>query len=117
VIVDQGTEMQKYERFYVLSDFDPLTFGQVRPELDPRSSPPPSSHQLRVVPPVLAVPGGEADPVGCQKSGLGRWPAVILVGHDPNVSLRLLYLIFSQVLGLLLLMARTSSTKDAGRHL
>src|SRR6201989_995338 len=36
----------------------------------------------------------------------------LLVGHDPAVSLRLLYLIFWQVLGLLLLMARTSSTKD-----
>jgi hypothetical protein len=30
---------------------------------------------------------------------------------DPNVSLRLLYLIFSQVLGLLRLIGRTSSTK------
>ena len=35
-----------------------------------------------------------------------------LVGHDPGVSLRLLYLIFRQVLGLVLLMGRTSSTKD-----
>jgi hypothetical protein len=31
---------------------------------------------------------------------------------DPNVSLRLLYLIFRQVLGLVLLMGRTSATKD-----
>ena len=30
------------------------------------------------------------------------------VGHDPGVSLRLLYLIFCQVLGLVLLMSRTS---------
>src|SRR4051794_6264983 len=35
-----------------------------------------------------------------------------LVGHDPGVSLRLLYLIFWRVLGLVLLMGRTSSTKD-----
>jgi putative transposase len=34
------------------------------------------------------------------------------IGHDPGVSLRLLYLIFWQMLGLLLLMARSSSTKD-----
>jgi len=33
-------------------------------------------------------------------------------GHDPKVSLRLLYLIFWQVLGLVLLMGRTSATKD-----
>src|SRR4051794_25137026 len=32
--------------------------------------------------------------------------------HDPGVSLWLLYLIFRQVLGLVLLMARTSATKD-----
>src|SRR6185312_7952287 len=32
--------------FYVPSDFDPLTFGQVRPGLDPRSSPLLSSHQV-----------------------------------------------------------------------
>src|SRR3954447_21549291 len=32
--------------------------------------------------------------------------------HDPGVSLRLLYVIFRQVLGLVLLMARTSATKD-----
>src|SRR5689334_8143373 len=36
----------------------------------------------------------------------------MLVGHDPGVSLRLLYLIFRQVLGLVLLLGRTSSTKD-----
>jgi hypothetical protein len=35
-----------------------------------------------------------------------------LVGHDPGVSLWLLYLIFRQVLGLVLLSCRTSSTKD-----
>jgi putative transposase len=35
-----------------------------------------------------------------------------LVGHDPGVSLWLLYLIFRQVLGLVLLLGRTSSTKD-----
>jgi putative transposase len=34
------------------------------------------------------------------------------VGHDPAVSLRLLYLIFQQILGLVVLMGRTSSTKD-----
>jgi hypothetical protein len=34
------------------------------------------------------------------------------LGHDPGVSLRLLYLIFCQVLGLVLLSCRTSSTKD-----
>ena len=32
--------------------------------------------------------------------------------HDPGVSLRLLYSIFSQVLGLVLLMGRTSAAKD-----
>jgi len=35
-----------------------------------------------------------------------------MVGHDPGVSLRLLYLLFRQVLGLVLLMGRTSCTKD-----
>ena len=35
-----------------------------------------------------------------------------MVRHDPGVSLWLLYLIFRQVLGLVLLLARTSSTKD-----
>jgi putative transposase len=35
-----------------------------------------------------------------------------LVGHDPGVSLWLLYLIFRQVLGLVLLLGRTSATKD-----
>src|SRR6476469_5466584 len=35
-----------------------------------------------------------------------------MAGHDPGVSLRLLYLIFRQVLGLVLLMGRTSATKD-----
>jgi hypothetical protein len=34
------------------------------------------------------------------------------VEHDPDVSLRLLYVIFRQVLGLVLLMARTSAAKD-----
>jgi hypothetical protein len=34
------------------------------------------------------------------------------LGMIPDVSLRLLYLIFRHVLGLLLLMVRTSSTKD-----
>jgi hypothetical protein len=34
------------------------------------------------------------------------------LGMIPDVSLRLLYLIFRHVLGLLLLMGRTSSTKD-----
>jgi len=34
------------------------------------------------------------------------------VEHDPGVSLRLLYVIFRQVLGLVLLMARTSAAKD-----
>src|SRR4051794_23391946 len=33
-------------------------------------------------------------------------------GHDPAVSLRLLYLIFQHLLGLLLLPSRTSATKD-----
>jgi hypothetical protein len=36
----------------------------------------------------------------------------VLVGHDHDVSLRLLYLIFRQVLGLVLLLGRTSTTKD-----
>jgi putative transposase len=36
----------------------------------------------------------------------------LLVGHDHGVSLRLLYLIFRQVLGLVLLLGRTSTTKD-----
>ncbi len=35
-----------------------------------------------------------------------------MIGHDPAVSLRLLYLIFRQVLGLILLMGRTSASKD-----
>ena len=34
------------------------------------------------------------------------------LGMIPRVSLRLLYLIFRQILGLVLLMARTSATKD-----
>src|SRR4051794_35508829 len=45
--------------FYVWSDFDPLTFGQVRAGLDPRSSPPPSSHQ---VPGSAPEGGGSAAP-------------------------------------------------------
>jgi putative transposase len=36
----------------------------------------------------------------------------LLLGPDPGVSLRLLYLIFRQVLGLVLLMGRTSATRD-----
>ena len=36
----------------------------------------------------------------------------LLVGHDHGVSLRLLYLIFRQVLGLVLVLGRTSATKD-----
>jgi hypothetical protein len=36
----------------------------------------------------------------------------LLVGHDPGVWLRLLYLIFWQVLGLVLLSCRTSAAKD-----
>ena len=35
-----------------------------------------------------------------------------LFGHDPGVSLRLLYVIFRQVLGLILLLGRASATKD-----
>jgi len=35
-----------------------------------------------------------------------------LARHDPGVSLRLLYLIFWQMLGLVLLLGRTSATKD-----
>jgi hypothetical protein len=38
-----------------------------------------------------------------------RWSAS---RHDPDVTLRLLYLIFSHVFGLVLLMVRTSSAKD-----
>jgi putative transposase len=34
------------------------------------------------------------------------------IGHDPAVSLRLLYLIFRQVLGLVPLMGRTSAGKN-----
>jgi putative transposase len=37
-----------------------------------------------------------------------------LVRQDPGVSLWLLYLIFRQVLGLVLLLGRTSSAKDVG---
>jgi hypothetical protein len=37
---------------------------------------------------------------------------VIVLGHDLDVSLRLLYLIFGQVLGLVMLMCRTSAMKD-----
>jgi putative transposase len=37
---------------------------------------------------------------------------VIPVGYDPDVSLRLMYLIFVQVLGLVLLLGRTSAAKD-----
>ena len=40
-------------------------------------------------------------------SGGRRWPGMIAA-----VSLRLLYLIFQQVLGLVLLLGRTASTKD-----
>jgi hypothetical protein len=35
-----------------------------------------------------------------------------VVGHDPGVSLRWLYLIFRQLLGLVLLMGRPASSKD-----
>ena len=35
-----------------------------------------------------------------------------MVGHDPGVSLRWLYLIFRQLLGLVLLMGRPASSKD-----
>src|SRR6476661_3481895 len=35
-----------------------------------------------------------------------------MVGHDRDVSLRLLYLIFRQVLGLVVLSCRSSSAKD-----
>jgi hypothetical protein len=34
-----------------------------------------------------------SEPVGCQKSGLAADQRQSLVGHDPEVSLRLLYLI------------------------
>jgi hypothetical protein len=37
---------------------------------------------------------------------------VIVVGHDPGVSLRWLYLIFRQLLGLVLLMGRPAPSKD-----
>jgi putative transposase len=37
---------------------------------------------------------------------------VVAVGHDPDVSLRLLYLFFGQVLGLALLSCRSSAAKD-----
>src|SRR4051794_37896475 len=53
-----------------------------------------------------------ARPVGCQKSGLAADQRQWLVGHDPDVSLQLLYLIFRQVLGLVLLLGRTSAIKD-----
>jgi len=53
-----------------------------------------------------------AEPVGCQKVSLGRRPAELLLGHDLDVSLRLLYLIFRQVPGVVLLSCRTSTTKD-----
>jgi putative transposase len=49
---------------------------------------------------------------GSRTRGWGGDQRQSAVGHDPNVSLRLLYLIFSQVLGLVLLIGRTSSTKD-----
>jgi putative transposase len=49
------------------------------------------------------VPELEAGPADQRRSA---------VGHDPGVSLRLPYLIFWQVLGLVLLMGRTSSAKD-----
>ena len=35
-----------------------------------------------------------------------------MIGHDPRVSVRLLYLIFQRVLGLVILLGRTSATKD-----
>jgi len=49
--------------------------------------------------------------------GARSWSWVVdqrssLIGHDPRVSVRLLYLIFQQVLGLVLLLGRTSATKD-----
>jgi len=37
---------------------------------------------------------------------------MIVAGHDQDVSLRLLYLIFRQVLGLVLLVARTPAARD-----
>jgi hypothetical protein len=51
-------------------------------------------------------------PVGCQKSGRVVDQRQSRVGHDPHVSLPLLYLFFRQVLGLVLLLGRTSVTKD-----
>src|SRR5690242_20969329 len=56
--------------------------------------------------------GSAVGPVGCQKSGLVAGQQWSLVGHDPGVSLRLLYLIFRQVLGLVLVMGRSSAAKD-----
>ena len=50
--------------------------------------------------------------VGCQNSVGVADQRQSAGGHDPKVSLRLLYLIFWQVLGLVLLMGRTSATKD-----
>jgi hypothetical protein len=47
--------------------------------------------------------------------GPGLLTSNSLVGDDPGVSLRLLYLIFWHVLGLILLMVRPSSTKDVER--
>jgi putative transposase len=64
------------------------------------------------VPAAVQTDAADRRPVGCQKSGLGADQRRSLVGHDPGVSLRRLYLIFWQVLGLVLLMGRTSADKD-----
>jgi hypothetical protein len=50
--------------------------------------------------------------VGFQNSGLVADQRQSSGKHDPHLSLRLLYLIFRQVIGLVLLMGRTSSAKD-----
>jgi len=59
---------------------------------------------------------GPCQPCGFQNPGTGADQAAIDDVRQPgmiaDVSLRMLYLIFRQVLGLILLMGRTSSTKD-----
>ena len=52
------------------------------------------------------------NPVGFRNSGWVADQRQSVGGHDPHVSLRLLYLIFRRVLGLVLLLGRTSAAKD-----
>jgi len=77
--------------------------------------PPAGPNEEQLAEEMLVGFGTEVRPDTCRgvpEVGPGALTSVSPVGHDPMVSLRLLYLIFSQVLGLVLLMGRTSAIKD-----